>query len=140
MLIGNRKRENENEIRVYRCNKRGGRGWQLFTDPARTDWDESPLAGPSKRPAEGLVGVSGRESPTCGVGHLNQQLLVVAGVADITDSDAKDPNALRPSSLEKSGQPKILLIGSSIGDHHTAYSRETGGTCNNKHCEFFVEP
>jgi len=118
MLIGNRKRENENEIHVYQSNKRDGRGWQLFTDLARTYWDGAPLAGPSKGPAEGLVGVSGRESPTRGVGHLDQQLLVVTGVADITDSDAKDPNALRPSSLEKSGQSKILLIGSSIGDDY----------------------
>ncbi len=118
MLIGNRKRENENEIRVYLCDKRGRRGWQLFTDPARTDWDGAPLAGLSKGPAKGLIGVSGGKPSTGGVGHLNQQLLVVTGVADITDSDAKDPNTLRPSSLEKSGQPKILIIGSSIGDDY----------------------
>ena len=118
MLIGNRKRENENEIRLYRCNKRGGRDLQLFTNPARTDWDGAPLAGLSKGPVKSLVGVSGGKPSTGGVGHLNQQFLVVTGVADITDSDAKDPNALRPSSLEKSGQPKILIIGSSIGDDY----------------------
>ena len=54
--------------------------------------------------------MSGGKPSAGGVGYLNQQLLVVTGVADIADSDAKDPNTLRPSSLEKSGQPKILII------------------------------
>jgi hypothetical protein len=94
----------------------------LFTDPARIDWDGAPSAGLSKGPTEGLIGVSGGKPSAGGVGHLNQQLLVVTGVADITDSDAKDPSTLRPSLLEKSGQPKILLIGSSIGDYYQVAS------------------